>query len=345
MSEMHRYLKQMKNNPQTAYVLATVTSVEGSSYRKKGAKMLFSVKEETGLVSGGCVEEDLSYAAAEVMETGKAKQMSYDLRSEDDLGWGAGAGCNGCIYVYLQKFRWEEDSTLLQPVLEEMNASRAVQGVTRFGEAPAYFTADGEMLSGKLIFSEEEQKMFEQLRRAKENTAYVDKEETLLFERFEPQEKLYIFGAGRDVEPLVHQAARLHFEVKVVDPRESRCQPEYFPDAQELICSHPDTFLQEKKLEPGSYVLIMTHSFERDQLILKHVASQEENLSYVGVLGPLRRTRRLLGSAAVPNWLHAPVGLSIEAEGAEEIAVSIAAELIQARRKKEAETVSERAVM
>ena len=76
---------------------------------------------------------------------------------------------------------------------------------------------------------------------------------------------------------------------------------------------------------PLDSVVIMTHDFQRDIDILRRL--KEEELFYLGILGSKNRTERLLGGL-IPNWIHSPVGLSIGADGPEEIAVSIVAELI-----------------
>ncbi|RDF39153.1 XdhC family protein, partial [Acinetobacter baumannii] len=76
-------------------VLATIVQVEGSAYRKAGATMLFKKNgERIGLLSGGCLEEDLSERIGELGDQLTTALISYDMRAEDDLSWGMGVGCN-----------------------------------------------------------------------------------------------------------------------------------------------------------------------------------------------------------------------------------------------------------
>ncbi|WP_255450413.1 XdhC family protein [Alteribacillus sp. YIM 98480] len=83
---------------------------------------------------------------------------------------------------------------------------------------------------------------------------------------------------------------------------------------------------------PDSYVLVMTHNFQWDQSILSYFIHHRP--LYLGVLGPRRRTKRLLSSDTLPQWISSPVGVDIQGEGAEEISVSIAAELIQVKNSR-----------
>src|ERR1700752_3661008 len=85
-------------------VSATVIATEGSTYRKPGARMLIDDRGEAcGLLSGGCLEGDLAEHAREVLTSGRARLVEYDLRSSDDLVWGLGLGCEGAMTIFLQR--------------------------------------------------------------------------------------------------------------------------------------------------------------------------------------------------------------------------------------------------
>jgi len=77
-------------------------------------------------------------------------------------------------------------------------------------------------------------------------------------------------------------------------------------------------------------IVIMTHHFERDKELLQFV--MRHSLQYLGILGPKHRTERLLESDSWPDWIHSPAGLPIGAQGPDEIAVSIVADIIRTRR-------------
>src|SRR3954452_1935306 len=85
-------------------VLATLVKVEGSSYRRPGARLLVSAAGgRTGSISGGCLEEDVMARAARVHATGQPDAVVYDTTSENDLVWGVGLGCHGIVRVLLEK--------------------------------------------------------------------------------------------------------------------------------------------------------------------------------------------------------------------------------------------------
>src|SRR5271169_3050085 len=84
-------------------VLATVVATQGSTYRKPGARMLIMADgSNLGLLSGGCLESDLQLHAQEVMQSGVARAVEYDMRGPDDILFGIGAGCEGAMRVLLE---------------------------------------------------------------------------------------------------------------------------------------------------------------------------------------------------------------------------------------------------
>ena len=87
-----------------AAVMATLVKVEGSSYRRPGARMVFPATEPpVGMISGGCLESDLAERARSVLASGTPHTVVYDMRSPDDIVWGLGLGCNGEVRVLLER--------------------------------------------------------------------------------------------------------------------------------------------------------------------------------------------------------------------------------------------------
>src|SRR5450755_2069393 len=87
----------------TACILATVVATAGSTYRKPGARMLIMADGSyLGLLSGGCLESDLMLHARQVLDSGMARAVEYDMRGPDDLLFGIGAGCEGAMRVLLE---------------------------------------------------------------------------------------------------------------------------------------------------------------------------------------------------------------------------------------------------
>ena len=99
--------------------LATVVSVEDSSYRRPGARMLITESgETTGVLSAGCFERDVCERAAKVLTTGEPVLVKYDTTTDDDIVWGLGLGCNGVVHVLIESATSERVIGLMQLLAE-----------------------------------------------------------------------------------------------------------------------------------------------------------------------------------------------------------------------------------
>jgi len=159
---------------------------------------------------------------------------------------------------------------------------------------------------------------------------------------------LWVFGAGDDAQPLVRLAKELGWYVVVADGRSHLATRERFPLAEETrvlpikdVTGEPAQLLGA--IHPHDVAVVMSHSFEQDSRVLAALLAGQVPVSYLGVLGPQRRTRELLAEAAavariaqeripeqVEEWLarlHAPTGLDLGAEAPETIALSVLAEI------------------
>src|SRR5262245_1745283 len=104
MKELSAILSALCAPDFTEGVLATLVSVEGSSYRRPGARLLVkSDGTRIGSISGGCLEEDVMARAKRVQSTGEPDAVVYDTTTENDLIWGVGLGCHGVVRVLLEK--------------------------------------------------------------------------------------------------------------------------------------------------------------------------------------------------------------------------------------------------
>lgn len=327
-------------------VLFTLIHVEGSAYQKEGAIML--VQEDgtaIGLISGGCLESDLVARAERLManttafNNGDIETITYDLKAEDEQLWGIGAGCNATIYVSMEPVtsslicQLEKIITYLEkgiPVLEFKIYTHAFSHITT-----CYTSGDGEQFGNWERYDLlNEVWQHNQLRIMKSGMLQVPSYKGRVYlGKHVPKPRLIVIGAGPDAHPLVAYAAHAGFDVTVADWREALCHPRFFPDAQSFVIERPISLIDTLKLTRDDYVVVMTHQFQHDQIFM-HVLINLD-LSYLGILGSRRRTKRLLDCDTLPDNLHSPVGLPIGAEGPEEIAISIVAELIQNRRQSE----------
>jgi xanthine/CO dehydrogenase XdhC/CoxF family maturation factor len=157
---------------------------------------------------------------------------------------------------------------------------------------------------------------------------------------------LFVFGAGDDAIPLVRLATQLGWYVTIADGRSHLATHARFPEAHAVHVLDGRNLLQ-LGLRPDDAAAVMTHSLEQDTRFLS--ALLREELGYVGVLGPRRRTEEMLLSLAlergvaetrihaqVESWmerLHAPMGLDLGGSTSADIALAAVAEIQQSRHR------------
>ncbi|OYT71189.1 MAG: alanine dehydrogenase [Chloracidobacterium sp. CP2_5A] len=335
--------------------LATVASVSGSAYRRPGARMLIAENGETiGSVSGGCLEQDLIEKAQAIMATGRAQLVTYDTRDvAADMTWGVGLGCESETLIYVEPFY----PSLAHHPLELLALAAAT------GEAAAraqVFRAEGN-LAGRAGFqllytaatppaegdSAEQAGWLRHLHRELQaclterrsrHTTYGTEQGRLeaFIEFLPPPLQLTILGAGDDAIPLAQLATQLGWRVTVADWRPALAAPERFPAACRVVTAPT---VDELPMEALDCVVVMTHHYPSDKSIARRLAAVRPR--YVGLLGPRRRTERILKELAdegapvpagvVADWRF-PVGLDLGAETPAEIAAAIVAEILAVTR-------------
>lgn len=160
---------------------------------------------------------------------------------------------------------------------------------------------------------------------------------TLLLEPFHPAPQLIVLGGGHVALPLVKIAHLLQYEIIVVDDRPDFANSSRFPNAT-VICNDFGRALEQLHIGPRTSVVIVTRGHQHDRACLEYVLGFEP--SYVGMIGSRRRVKalkELLLEEGYPadkiDRVHMPIGVPINAETPEEIAVSIAAELVAVHRQ------------
>ena len=275
--------------------LATVVHLEGSSYRRPGARMLITDDGQlTGAISGGCLEGDALQKALLVMSHKKSRIVTYDTMDEDEATLGVGLGCNGVIQVLIEPI----DPHLLQHLKEDAAVS------------------------------------FSQQKSSFRNYVSGNENLTAFIEYIPPVISVVIIGAGNDVFPLVDMAEILGWETRVVDGRASYASKDRFAKSCQVLVSKPEYVLEQIPVDQYTVFLLMTHNYNYDLAMLR--ALLPKKLMYVGVLGPRKKLDRMLNdlknegihpTETQLSFIYGPVGLDIGAETAEEIALSIIAEI------------------
>jgi xanthine dehydrogenase accessory factor len=166
-------------------------------------------------------------------------------------------------------------------------------------------------------------------------------EMSVFLEVVETAPRLFVFGAGYIAKPLAAIAAGCGFDVTVVDGRAEWATPERFPTSRVAV-QDPEDHLRALETRSGDYVVITTHDHAIDQRLVQGLLQRP--LRFLGMLGSSAKQRKFALRLKAKGFsdediarLHAPVGLAIGADGPEEIAVSVMAQLIAVRRGREIE--------
>lgn len=333
--------------------LATVVSVDGSSYRRPGARMLVSEGgTRTGMISAGCLESDVIEHAGRVIRSGAAKLVEYDTAStSDEVSWGLGLGCIGIVRVLVEP---------LAPgslYLEALRHSCAVRpddaGVC---VATVYQGTAGIRTGARLVIREEGEVSHENL--SNELAGMLESEMRALpagsvtfgtrmyqvdgatvevfVEMLQPPVPLIVFGAGHDALPVVQLARELGWHTEVVDPQARTASRSRFAIADTVTLSRPEDAGTHISITSRTMALLMSHNYSHDLALLRFLLTTPAR--YIGVVGSRQRTDRMLRELAAREEpsrmaesslrrLHAPAGLDIGANGPVEIALSILAEM------------------
>lgn len=312
-------------------VLATVVATAGSTYRKPGARMLiFADGSCHGLLSGGCLEADLSLHAAEVLRSGTARSVEYDMRGPDDVLFGIGAGCEGAMRVLLEP---AGPGSLAQTALV------AAGGSTRVGRTAALVTVH-ESTSIALGTYLRCGALPVELAAATHSVGTERSREVTIGEpgRFgraflhclAPSPHLLVCGAGPDAEPVARTALALGWRVSVVDHRAAYVVAARFPGAN-IRCGEPGDLSATVDLAGCHAAVVMSHHLPSDVAYLRALAEAGAP-GFVGLLGPQARRQRIaleLGDATcrLQARICGPVGLDIGALTPESIALAIVSQI------------------
>jgi xanthine/CO dehydrogenase XdhC/CoxF family maturation factor len=329
---------------QLKVALATVVQVDGSAYRRPGARMLITEAGElTGAISGGCLEGDALRKAQTVIFQQESMLVTYDTTDEDDQKFGIGLGCNGIIHVLIEPIDFQDE---LNPIaLLEQAVSDRELGIlaTVFSVKNARSTQIGTRLLKKAsIFKRKidgiEAALLEKIEAelasfssSKNQILMLDEAHSIFIEVIHPPIQLLLFGAGNDTIPVTKMANLLGIEVILIDGRANQATESRFPTVSKIIVSPAETALEGIEVDARTVAMLMTHNFEYEAEVLERLLSK--NLPYLGILGPKKKSEklheRLTSKGLRFDWsnVYSPIGLDLGAENSEEIALSALSEI------------------
>lgn len=336
--------------------LATVVKVEGSAYRRPGARMLVSENGQlTGAISGGCLEGDALRKAQAVIFKQAATIVMYDTTDEDDQKFGVGLGCNGIIHVLIEPIDFNDPYNPVKLLELAIARRETAQLLTVFDTDPtalsqvgtiACLTIDKAIIHSRSTDFNKLKLFFYKIDKLSINQQTIvnkiEHSETIfyLLEAITPPIHILLYGAGNDTIPITQLANVLGWEVSVIDGRKSHATAERFPLAKTVVVSPADEALDQLSIDQHTVALLMTHNFEYEATLLEQLLPLP--LPYIGILGPKKKSLKLYerlqkkGIAIPQDKLYGPVGLHIGAEGSEAIALSILSEIMAVLQRKPA---------
>lgn len=326
--------------------LATVVHVEGSSYRRPGARMLVTDDGEMiGAISGGCLEGDALRKAQLVISQQFPKLVIYDTRDEEDAFIGRQLGCAGVITVLFEPIDPANPSNAIE-CLRHVNSKREHQIlVTLFslthknGDQPGTcFWQQGEKYWSRLPDGLDIKNDIKQTFQYKVSQFWDYENVTAFFEYIPTAISLVLVGAGNDVIPMAAMADLLGWDVHVVDGRSTHAREERFPSACQVLVGKPETLIEKITFDERTAVVLMTHNYQYDLSMFNLLI--DKKIPYIGVLGPAKKLERIYTDLGryVPEEAKAsvfgPTGLNLGAETPEEIALSVIAEIQAVMQKR-----------
>src|ERR1700736_3840245 len=298
--------------------VATVISTWGSAPRPAGSRMAISQSGKiAGSVSGGCLEGEVFEQAQAILKGKPASLFHYGV--SDDLAWTVGLSCGGEIDVLVEPLAQVHRDQI--NALEEEDPGVLQAGV---GEAPG----------ARALLTPADPEVPELLNR--ENPVRQD---GVFLEPFPRPPELFIFGGSHVAIPLTRLASAIGFRVTVVDARSKFADRDRFPEARRVTHAWPDEVLKDLLMDGSTYVVILTHDPKFDDPTI--TAALRGRPRYIGAIGSKKthreRVARLTAAGVEPASLervHAPIGLDIGAQTAEETALAILAQMVAVRHGK-----------
>ncbi len=326
--------------------LATIIEAKGSTPQVPGASAVFSSEGLlAGTLGGGLLEGDAQRRAVGALNDGKS--LLYEFSLEADITSEEGAICGGRVKVLIDALP-EENKKAFQEMKQSLLERQPGVLTTRIGESKEgvhsiirSWVRKGQMDStdlGSPLSSHREN-----IERAFSNgkpallTLTRPADEYLFFEPFFPLPQLIIAGAGHIGRAVAHMGNLLDFEVTVIDDRPEFGNKKNIPDADHIIVDEFEQSIRKLSLDSDSFVVIVTRGHQNDADALRPCIGSKAG--YVGMIGSAKKISLMRKRFLEEGWtspeqfdkVHAPIGVDIGSKTVEEIAVSIAAQLVEVR--------------
>jgi xanthine dehydrogenase accessory factor len=323
--------------------VATVVAVEGSAYRRPGAKMFLTADTAAGSVTAGCLESDVADIADEVRASGEARLTRFDLTDDDE--WGLGLGCNGVIDLLVEPLdkRFESMVEGYHGGNDGVALSVVESDAEPVSVGDRAYTTAGDLSEPVGLPAWLQRGVRDQVRDCFAHgqseivtvTAPDGGECRVFLDAVVAPPALYVFGSGADVDPVTELATRAGFQVTVVSFRGGHAEAGSFPDADSVISLSAPQAGTKLSLDETTYAVVMSHNLIDDRLAVE--ALLETPVPYIGVMGPADRFAEIETALAADGReltqtdrqrIYAPIGLNLGGGAPYQIAMSIVSEVL-----------------
>ncbi|WP_329334511.1 XdhC family protein [Streptomyces sp. NBC_01352] len=328
--------------------LATVVAVSRSAPRDPGAAMAVGPGDEVvGSVSGGCVEGAVFELAQEVVASGEARLETFGYSDAD--AFAVGLTCGGEITLLVRPVTPESDPSF-GAVAESVAAGRPVTVATvTDGPAPrgATLAVWPDRVAGTLgtpgldvaVTADARGELALGATGLRHYGPHGERREdavTVFLHSFAPPPRMLVFGAIDYAASVARIGDFLGYRVTVCDARPLFATPKRFPEGVEVVVNWPHRYLRDTDTDDRTVICVLTHDPKFDVPLLEEALRRPA--AYIGAMGSRRthddRMRRLTEAGLTPgelSRLRSPVGLDLGARTPEEVAVSVAAEIVALR--------------
>jgi xanthine dehydrogenase accessory factor len=331
------------------HLVATVVRVHGSAYRRPGARMLLTqFRWITGSVSGGCLEGDIASKGWWMTRDGQPVLVTYDSSmpqggEDDDVRSAFGLGCDGRVEVMFERanvpgridpleladrcVRDQKRGAIVTVIRSEVPGVAMGMRVAVVGDEEILGDMhEPSLRPGMLADARAAIATGESCNRTyRTDAGNVD----VFVECFLPPPRLFVFGTGHDVVPVVTLAKTLGWDVSVCTSEARVAVRQRFTTADELVIGNPQELAARVDEADRGVAILMSHHYETDRAHLG--ALVRTSCRYIGVISQRARTTRMLTELDLgihgDARIHAPIGLDIGANTPQELALAIVAEV------------------
>jgi xanthine dehydrogenase accessory factor len=329
-------------------VLISIISMEGSTPRHNGTKMVVAADGKSyGTIGGSLMEAAAIRESQDILATAKSRILSYELTGKDAAS--PDMICGGRTELLLE---------YLPATEENQEFSRRWYDAILHGKDFYVFThlkgfedtlqvlghailhPDGTIIGDTSLTASDIERLKPELHNISTNSVLPLKDTRVVVDRIRKLKTLYCFGAGHVAVPTAHLAALVGFRVVVLDDRPEFANAARFPDADEIcVVGDFNHAFEGLEMDHDAYVVIVTRGHQYDRTVLEQ--SLKTSAGYIGMISSRRKRdtifKALMATGVKKEQLarvHSPIGINIGGETPEEIALSIVAELISQRSQK-----------